>query len=67
MMDPEVQRLMHKFWHVFESSHTGYVPYHEVVAFELLVCKGASAFPKPEVNKGWRGEGRCCGSGDCVD
>ena len=41
MTDPEVQRYMLKFWRLFDSSHTGYLPYHEVIAFEVLACKGA--------------------------
>ena len=41
MTDPEVQRYMLKFWRLFDSSHTGYLPYHEIIAFEVLVCKGA--------------------------
>ena len=36
-----MQRYLFKFWRLFDSSHTGFLPYHEVIAFEILVCKGA--------------------------
>lgn len=39
MMDPEVQRYFLKLWRLFDSAHTGYLPCHEIVAFEVLACK----------------------------